>query len=83
MTLTVQLFGPYAAAAGRQVLLLDCGDVASVTAAEVMVKISSECAALKSILSTAKLAVNCDYVAHDHHVHEADELALIGMVGGG
>lgn len=83
MTLTVKLFGPYAAAAGKQELQLECGDVVSVTAADVMAKISSECAAMQSILPSAKLAVNCGYVAQDHPVSEADELALIGMVGGG
>lgn len=83
MTLTVQLFGPYAAAAGVHEMLIDCGDVASPTTQDVMKKIGSEYPAIKSMLASAKLAVNCRYVAHDHPVTQADELALIGMVGGG
>lgn len=83
MTLTVQLFGPYASAAGKSALLLDCGDVAAMTAGEVMAAMAKECPAIKAMLESAKLAVNCRYVTADQDVSEADELALIGMVGGG
>lgn len=98
MKFVVQLFGPYAKAMGSGEVSLDFGDASgaiaaattaattstvAVTAAQVMAKLGEEYPAMGEMLAVAKLAVNCRYACPDQVVTADDELALIGMVGGG
>ena len=83
MTLTIQLFGPYAQAVGQNQLLLDCEDREPMTAGMILTALGNKHPAMASKLASARLAVNCQYVAKDHPVKAEDELAVIGFVGGG
>lgn len=83
MTLTIQLFGPYATAAGDSSVTLAFKADDAVTASKVVARLGRDYPPLKPLLDAAKLAVNFRYVAQDHQVTCEDELALIGLVGGG
>ena len=83
MTLTVQLFGPYAKAAGEGQVSLTFADGDVVLASQVLAKLKEDYPPLEPLLGVARLAVNCSYVAGSHEVVSEDELAVIGMVGGG
>lgn len=83
MKLTVKLFGPYAKAANVSSVTLDFSGDVKVTVGDVMAKLAADYAQLKPLLPAAKLAVDCGYVPLDCQVTAADELAVIGMVGGG
>lgn len=83
MTLTIQLFGPYAKAVGQNHLLLECDDHHPMTAGMILTALGRKHPAMTSLLASARLAVNCQYVAKDHPVKAEDELAVIGFVGGG
>jgi len=83
MKLNVLLFGPYADAASRSAAeVVLPGDV-SPTADAVKAALAAEHPALRGMLPSAVLAVNHRAVGPGHVVRETDELAIIGLVGGG
>lgn len=79
--LTVRLFGPYADAHGERELSLDLPP--GPTASRVLEAVASRCPDLAPLMPSTRLAVNNRFVPPDHEVRESDELALVGMVGGG
>ena len=83
MKYVVLLFGPYADAAGadRVELLFDSDH--SRTAAEINSALAEQAPAMAPMLSAARLAVNNRLADRDQVVTATDELALIGLVGGG
>lgn len=83
MILTIHLFGPYAKAVGRNELSMECDGHTPMTAGSVLTLLGVKHPAMQPLLASARLAINCRYVSQDHPVTEADELAVIGLVGGG
>ncbi|MCC5785704.1 MAG: MoaD/ThiS family protein [Phycisphaerales bacterium] len=81
MTLTVRLFGPYADAQGERELSVDLPPEPTVSL--VLETIESRYPALSPLMPSTRLAVNNRFVPPSHEVREGDELALVGMVGGG
>ena len=82
MKLTVLLFGPYAEAVSDSSVTVDIGSP-SCTASDVKAKLAEQYPKLGGLLGPAVLAVNQQAVQPNHEVHENDELAIIGLVGGG
>lgn len=83
MKLNVQLFGPLADAAGRQVVQLEVPAGRGLDAGGVLRGLAEACPELRPMLGASRLAVNCAFAAPEDPVRESDELALIGMVSGG
>ena len=82
----VQLFGPYADAAGASVvrIALPAGlQEKTPTASELMDAIARAQPQLRPMLKETRLAVNREFAAPERMVHRDDELALIGLVAGG
>lgn len=77
----VQLFGPYADAHGGAVLLVDAPE--PTTAGEIIERIRAASPSLATLLPSARLAVNHRFARADDPVRSGDEVALIGLVGGG
>lgn len=82
MRVTVKLFGPEAAAAGRSDVAVDLPgercDVAALRAA-----LAAACPALADRVAAVRVAVNCEFAEDDDAVAGDDEVALIGQVSGG
>lgn len=53
------------------------------TAGDVLLRLAAEFPSLAAYGPHLALAVNAEYVARDHPLHEGDELALIPPVSGG
>lgn len=83
MSLRIQLFGPLADAARSREIHVDAPAAGALSAAQVVEQIGQLEPRLRPMLASARLAVNCGFVAPEHAVRESDELALIGMVSGG
>ncbi len=84
-TVTVKLFGPQAALAGRRevaVVLTRNGEEAA-TAGGVLAGLGEAVPALRGSLAQSRLAVNREFAAAGDAVRPGDEVALIGMVSGG
>jgi molybdopterin converting factor small subunit len=79
---TVLLFGPYADAVNGSSVAVDIS-ASSCTAGEVKAQLAEQYPKLRGILGAAILAVNQQAVRPNHAVCETDELAIIGLVGGG
>ncbi len=81
MSIRVLLFGPEAAALGRDHILvaLEPGD----NCAALLERLHADFPALRPSLAAARLAVNSEFAPPDHPVRAGDEVALIGMVSGG
>lgn len=82
-TFTIQLFGPYAKTVGQSTVSLSFDAQQPVTAGALLAELGKEYSAIAGLLGSARLAVNCQYVGADHQVAPTDELAVIGLVGGG
>lgn len=83
MKLRVLLFGPYAdtmRASSVEVVLPQGGEA---TARTVLAALADQQPELRPMLGTALLAINCERVQLETRVGPTDELALIGLVGGG
>jgi molybdopterin converting factor small subunit len=79
---TVKLFGPQARLAQqREVEVEVAGD--STQAREVLAAVGAACPALGESLASSRLAVNHAFAPGDTPVRPGDEVALIGMLGGG
>lgn len=83
MTVRVLLFGPFADAAGGDHAALALAADRPATAAHVLDALGDAHPPLRPMLSAARLAVNGVLVRADAVVRESDELAVIGLVGGG
>jgi sulfur carrier protein ThiS len=80
MQADVLLFGPYADAVGARSIAVEVPPRATV--ADVLASLDAV-PALAPLMSGAHLAVNASYVPRETRVDATDELALIGLVGGG
>lgn len=80
MLVQVLLFGPEAAAVGRERLTveLERGDLAELRAA-----VAAAAPALAASLPAARFAINGEFASADARVAASDEVALIGLVSGG
>jgi len=83
VSLTLQLFGPYADTAGCRSVEIELDGQPSLSASAVIERLALQIPALKPLLVSSRLAVNCECVPNDAQVHEDDELAIIGLVSGG
>ncbi|MBL9148875.1 MAG: MoaD/ThiS family protein [Phycisphaerae bacterium] len=80
MQANVLLFGPYADAVGARSVAVAVTPHATV--ADILASLESV-PALAPLMRGARLAVNASYVPREARVAVTDELALIGLVGGG
>lgn len=81
-TLTVKLFGPQAQLAKQREVVVEV-DTDHPIAADVLDALLAACPQLAKSMATSKLAVNQDIAGELAPVSPGDELALIGMLGGG
>lgn len=79
----VKLFGPYADAAGARAVRITHEGSDATDAAGLLGSIFQQQPRLRPLLTNARLAVNRRFAAPDQPVRAADEIALIGMLGGG
>lgn len=78
----VLLFGPQAALAGASSLEVDV-IAGHTTCAAVLKQVSDTCEALVPSLASSRLAVNHTLADGSQTINGDEELALIGLVGGG
>lgn len=79
---TVKLFGPQARLAQQREVAVDLpGEPAAV--ADLLAAVGVACPALADSIPTSKLAVNQAFAHSATKVTPSDEVALIGMLGGG
>ena len=81
MELAVKLFGPEARACGRSTIHVRVATDA--TSADVLRALGEAEPALRSSMNVLRLAVNHEFAGPGMAVSALDELALIGLVGGG
>jgi molybdopterin converting factor small subunit len=81
MTVRVLLFGPEAAAAGRDSVSVEAEP--GVTCRDLLAQLGAQHAPLRPFLARARLALNSRFAAPETTIHERDEVALIGLVSGG
>jgi len=79
----VLLFGPYADAVDGSCIEVALPALGKLTAGRVMVSLNEQQPKLRGMLGAALLAVDYECVRPDAVIEEGDELALIGLVGGG
>ena len=80
--LTVRLFGPQAAMVGRSSVTLPLEGPA-ITCGRLRETLARVEPALAASLPASRFAVNHEYADDEQTVSEADEVALVGMIGGG
>lgn len=83
MRVRVLLFGFYADTAGTDGVECHLPDAAQATVADIIEALRGAVPAMESMLPAARLAVNRRLASPEQIVAETDELALIGLVGGG
>lgn len=83
MSFEVLLFGPYADAAGARSVSVEVGSDGTVRAGALLAAVGEQTPALRPLLGGARLAVNSRFAASDDEVSASDEIALVGLVGGG
>lgn len=83
MKLSVLLFGPYADALQASSVEVELPNDVDPTAGAVMNSLAEQQPKLRSMLGPSVLAVNCRCARPEAPVCETDELAIIGLVGGG
>lgn len=81
MVVRVLLFGPEAAALGRDSVSVDLP--ADADCRLLRDRLQAEYSALAPYLRAARLAVNHEFAPPDQPLNPADEVALIGLVAGG
>jgi MoaE-MoaD fusion protein len=81
MVVRVLLFGPHAAAAGRDSVEVSLPDQSTCTA--LRAGLESQHPALRPLLSSTRVALNSRFVPPDAPIGPRDEVALIGLVSGG
>ena len=82
MTITIHLFGPLRATAGRREVAIQIGD-GRTTCGDLRLRLAQSEAALAAMLPACRFAVNHQFAAEDQEIDEGDEIALIGMTSGG
>ena len=84
MEIVVKLFGPLAAACGRDVtVVVESTRGQPVTCATVRLRLAEVAPSLAGLLPACRLAVNGCYASEEQAIQEGDEVALIGLVSGG
>lgn len=83
MRFEVHLFGPYRDAVGTATVALEHVSNEPVSAAGLLALIAEREPRLRPLMAGARLAVNSRYAQPDDRVNETDEVALIGLLGGG
>lgn len=83
MKVSVRLFGPYAIAAQNNAVDVDLPENIDLTAGLLKAALVTQHPSLGSLLGPAVVAVNHQAVRSEHRVRHGDELAIIGLVGGG
>ncbi|MEM1099549.1 MAG: MoaD/ThiS family protein [Planctomycetota bacterium] len=78
----VLIFGPQAELAGKRCIDVDICP-GQTTAAEVLQQLGEACEDLQASLPLSRLAVNHAFCNAEQPLKGDEELALIGMVGGG
>lgn len=78
----VKLFGPQAARAGRRSVAVDVV-IGSTTCDDVLAQLREAAPALAGSVSASVLAVDHEVAAGDRVLAGDEELALIGLIGGG
>lgn len=81
MSVVVLLFGPHAAALGRDRAVVVLGDDA--TCHGVLTALRTQYPQLAALMPAARLAVNSRFGSSETEVNTTDELALIALVAGG
>lgn len=81
MRVTVLLFGSEATAVGRDSVTVEISG--PITGAELREHLNEHWPALRPMLPSARFAVNHAFAAPDQVIRATDEIALIGLVGGG
>ncbi|MFO0829172.1 MAG: MoaD/ThiS family protein [Phycisphaerales bacterium] len=81
MSVVVLLFGPHAAAVGADRVSVDLGGTHTCDALVGALRVQHP--ALGGLMGGARIAVNGRFAAPETVVARGDELALIGLVGGG
>lgn len=81
MQVRVFLFGPYASAA--QAAFVDLNMPTGSRVAALVSALTEACPSIASMMPGTRFAVNHAFAEPSQVVHEADEVALIGMVSGG
>ncbi|MGD9688915.1 MAG: MoaD/ThiS family protein [Phycisphaerales bacterium] len=82
MTVEVLLFGPEAAATGRERVSLELASSAP-TPADLRAALGERFPKLIPTLPAARFAVNGEFAHESTCIRPGDEVALIGMVSGG
>lgn len=82
MRIRVLLFGPEAAAVGRDAVEIDLPSDKP-NARALLERLAVEHPPLRPHLRSARLAVNHEFVPPDRPIRTGDEIALIGLVSGG
>lgn len=82
MQLRLRLFGPEARAVGRAQLVLEIAEL-PIDCSTLRRCVAAAEPRLKDLLTTARFAVNCSFVADDAMVGADDEVAIINQVCGG
>ncbi|MCC6581733.1 MAG: MoaD/ThiS family protein [Phycisphaeraceae bacterium] len=83
MTFRVLLFGPFADALRAASVEVALPQGVKATAGTVLASLAEQQPKLRPMLGSAMLAINCERVKPETPVGPADELAVIGLVGGG
>ncbi len=83
MKLNILLFGPYADTLAASSVAVNVPDHAPPTAGAVMTCLAEQQPLMREMLATAVLSINCQFARPEQTVTENDELAIIGLVGGG
>ena len=81
MQVRVLLFGPEAAAVGRDSVTVEVP--AGADSRTVREQLGIDWAVLAPFLGSSRLAVNHEFAGPDRKINASDEVALIGMVAGG
>lgn len=79
----VKLFGPYADAAGARAVRVSHEGNDAPCAEDLLESIAAQRPALRPLLPRSRLAVNNRFAQPRQTVRASDEIALIGMLGGG
>lgn len=81
-TVNVLLFGPQALMAGKRLVRVTI-DAAAPTCSDVRDALRRCCPALGGSLGVSRIAINQRMARWDQTISAGDEIALIGLVGGG
>jgi sulfur-carrier protein len=81
MQMRVLLFGGEARTAGADSVCVELDGPARCSS--LREALGNQCPALRGVLQSARFAVNGEFARDDRQLQAGDEVALIGLVGGG